>query len=257
MQTPVVEPPFVVREALPALVGDHPGTAGPIRESEAHRRPDTYYTGVRRDVVALIPEGTDSILEVGCAAGGTGQLLRGMGIKRLIGVELLPHYADLARPYYTEVIVGDAEELQLDHLAEGSLDCILYSDVLEHFRDPWAVLRRHVKLLRPGGHVVASIPNVRYYKAVQDLVLMGEWKYGDAGILDRGHLRFFTWKSIERLFRECGLEIVALRKNVRGSHVLRLLNKVLLNRLYPFLVKQYLVLGQRPGTSVKDSALPR
>jgi SAM-dependent methyltransferase len=182
-------------------------------------------------------------MEVGCGAGRTGQLLRERGATTLIGVEINPLAASWAGQYYSELIIGDVEGLDLSHIPEGSLDCILYPDVLEHLRDPWAVLQSHIRLLRPSGFVVASIPNVRYYKAVRDLVFRGAWDYQDAGILDLGHLRFFTRKSIEELFRRTGLKILRMEANVRGSPLLRILNRLVLNRLHPFLVKQYLVLA--------------
>ncbi|MBI4965842.1 MAG: class I SAM-dependent methyltransferase [Desulfomonile tiedjei] len=236
----------MTRAPLSDLAGEP--TAGPCLPSAGFgdRRSVDYYTGVRHDVVAMIPEGVRSILEIGCAAGGTGRLLRSMGFERLIGVELDPYYASSAREFYSNIIVGDAEEMDLHEIKDQSLDCILYPDVLEHFRDPWAVLRRHLRVLAPGGYVIASIPNIRYYKAVRDLVLRGKWEYSDAGILDRGHLRFFTLASIQALFTENGLQVLEWGHRARGSNMLKLLNKVLLNRLSSFLVKQYLVLGQKP-----------
>jgi len=206
-------------------------------------RSPSYYAGVRHDVVSLLPKGIKSVLEVGCAAGGTGRLLRSLGVEKLIGIELNPVYAAMAREHYSDIFVGDAEELDTSLMVGYGLDCIIYSDVLEHFRDPWAVLSRHVGYLRSGGYVAASIPNIRYYKAVHDLVFRDKWEYSEAGILDRGHLRFFTWRSIEDLFHRSGLRIVKLQYNRRGSFPLKLLNKVLMNRLSPFLVKQYLVLA--------------
>ncbi len=208
-------------------------------------RPADYYTGVRHDVVAMIPEGVNAILEVGCAAGGTGRLLKSRGFARIIGIELNSYYASLACEHYSQIIVGDVEEADLHEIEDSSLDCILYPDVLEHLRDPWATLRRHSRVLRPGGYVIASIPNVRYYKAVRDLLWHGQWEYKDAGIFDKGHLRFFTLKSIHTLFADSGLKVLKWKQRSRGSHLLKLLNKALLNRLSPFLVKQYLVLGQK------------
>lgn len=213
-------------------------------------RNESYYTGVRFDVVALLPKGITSVLEVGCAAGGTGRLLKALGVKQVIGIEIDPAYAAKAAEYYSEVLVGDAELLDLSHLEERSLDCIIYCDVLEHFRDPWAALTRHLKFLRPGGYVAASIPNIRYYKAVQDLVFRDKWEYTDAGILDRGHLRFFTWRSIQELFDRSGLDIENIQFNRRGSFPLKLLNTILWNRLSPFLVKQYIVLAKKRDVHV-------
>jgi len=251
-----VQPPAVGKDALnQSSLADQAGDlAGRLVLPSFHSpdlRPTDYYTGVRHDVVAMIPDGVSSILEVGCAAGGTGSLLKSMGFERIIGIELSPYYASLARQHYSQIIVADAEETDLYGIEDGTLDCILYPDVLEHLRDPWAALRRHLRVLRPGGYVIASIPNVRYYKAVRDLIWRGQWEYKDAGILDRGHLRFFTLNSIHALFAESGLQLLKWNQHSRGSHVLKLLNKVLLNRLSPFLVKQYLVLGQKaePGPS--------
>lgn len=204
-----------------------------------------YYRGVRRDVVEMIPCRVRSVMEVGCAAGGTGALLRQKGVEKLIGIEINPLMRSLATDYYSELIIGDVEDLELSHIPEESLDCVLYPDVLEHLRDPWRVIARHLRLLRPGGYVVASIPNVRYYKAVQDLVLRGKWDYQEAGILDRGHLRFFTRKSVEELFKSSGLDIIRMEAIMRGSHLLRFLNKIVFNRLRPFLAKQYLILGRK------------
>jgi len=224
---------------------DRPWQEYPPEAHEQAIRPLTYYTAVRKDVVALIPTGVRSVMEVGCAGGKTGELLRNRGVDTLIGIEIDQRLASLAQKHYSQLLIGDAEELELAHIPGESLDCILYPDVLEHFRDPWAVLSRHRRLLRVGGYVVASVPNVRYYKNVRDLVLKGRWDYAEAGILDRGHLRFFTWKSVEALFESTWCRILSLPSNIRGSNLLRLVNRMVLNQLHHFLVKQYLVLAQK------------
>lgn len=223
------------------------GGAWQVQGDLERSRPYDYYTGVRWDVADLIPEGVRSVLEVGCAAGRTGRVLRSRGIERLVGIEINPDSASAAQPYYDRLIVDDAEHLDCIDVESLRFDCIMYADVLEHFRNPWRVLSHHVKALVPGGYVAASIPNVRYYKTVRNLVLAGNWKYEDGGILDHGHLRFFTWKSIEELMVRSGLEITAIRHKVRGPTHLKVLNAVLFNRLRPFLVKQYLVLARKPG----------
>jgi SAM-dependent methyltransferase len=203
----------------------------------------------------MIPPGVESILEVGCGAGQTGALLRKRGVRELIGVEINPHLSPFSRPYYSRLIIGDVEQENLWGIRAESLDCLLYPDVLEHLRNPWKVVRQHMRLLRPRGFVVASIPNVRYYKAVRDLVIRGRWDYQDAGILDRGHLRFFTRMSIEDLFLSSGLVILRMETNLRGPHLLRLFNKLVFNRLQAFLVKQYLILGQKSFTGSSTSQI--
>jgi hypothetical protein len=49
---------------------------------------------------------------------------------------------------------------------------------------------------------VASVPNVRHWSIFRQLVWEKDWRYTDAGILDRTHLRTFTGKSLKRALRE-------------------------------------------------------
>ncbi len=77
------------------------------------------------------------------------------------------------------------------------------ADVLEHLQDPWAVVRRLQDLLRPGGVLVASIPNIRNYRVLRSLIFRGRFDYVASGILDRTQLRFFTRSSCLELL-ECG-----------------------------------------------------
>ena len=54
------------------------------------------------------------------------------------------------------------------------------------------------KIMKDNGCLVASIPNVRYWVNLFRLLIEKDWKYREAGILDKTHLRFFTEKSIKR-----------------------------------------------------------
>jgi hypothetical protein len=85
----------------------------------------------------------------------------------------------------------------------GSLDCILFGDVLEHLVDPEDVLRRYRELLAPDGVVLASVPNVQHFSVVQGL-LRGDFMYQPAGLLDATHLRFFTYMSYAKLMLDAG-----------------------------------------------------
>jgi hypothetical protein len=101
-------------------------------------------------------------------------------------------------------VVGDAEALDFDRLFGGDqFDAVVLADVLEHFRDPGRVLQRLRPLLAVGGAVVASIPNVAH-GSVRLALLGGEFRYRDAGLLDRTHLRFLTRETIQDLFEAAG-----------------------------------------------------
>ena len=84
-------------------------------------------------------------------------------------------------------------DVEHDHvpLEPGSLDCILYGDVLEHLVDPEAVLARQRRLLGSGGVILCSVPNIQHHSLLAAL-LRGDWQYTTAGLLDATHLRFFS-----------------------------------------------------------------
>ena len=168
--------------------------------------PGGYARRERTEIARLIPQTARSVLDVGCAAGETGRLLREAGYNRIVGIERDVESAARAREIYDEVLVGDVEHMELS-LEPGAFDCIVFADVLEHLVEPGDLLRRFRDYLTDDGVVVASIPNVRNLWVIHNLI-EGYWRYTDEGILDRTHLRFFTYKEIERMFDAAGYEIV-------------------------------------------------
>lgn len=121
-------------------------------------------------------------------------------------------------------------------------DCVVFNDVLEHLVDPWEALGASINLLSPSGCIVSSIPNVRYYKVLKQLLFKKDWRYVEAGILDRTHLRFFTEKSILRLFHTCGYRVDVIKGiNKSTTPVVSILNILLFNLLSGCLFHQYAV----------------
>lgn len=217
-------------------------------QSELNRRlhspgPD-YYHLVRWDLLEMLDVVPQSVLEVGCGSGNTLAHLKGQGTVRALGIELDPSVAEEASTKADEILVGDIEAMDLPYAA-CSIDCIILGDVLEHLRDPWQVLSSLAGLVRPGGAVLASLPNVRFYGVSLGLLLLGEWKYGEDGILDRTHLRFFTRKTIAELFTGAGLEIAEMSRNYGPRRALA--NKMTAGIFRDLLARQHLVKATRPS----------
>jgi 2-polyprenyl-3-methyl-5-hydroxy-6-metoxy-1,4-benzoquinol methylase len=142
------------------------------------------------------------------------------------GVEPNPKVAEVAKTRLDHVVVDEFPSTQ----PLGSFDCVTFLDVLEHFQQPWDVLRSTRALVADGGSVVAAIPNVRHYSVVLDLLRRGRWTYVDDGILDRTHLRFFTRASMIELFQDSGYDVETIRpanmmSSGRAHHVLRMAGK--------------------------------
>lgn len=173
-----------------------------------------YYLEPRKDVADLVPQSALRILDVGCGGGGLGrELLRRNPARQLVGIEFVPEAAAKAREVYATVYSESVEESAALE-AEEKFDCILLADVIEHTAAPEKVLARLQGLLRDGGCIIASVPNVSHYSVILGL-LLGRWRYADRGILDRTHLRFFTQSSFLQLAREAGFACLAVHPNYR------------------------------------------
>lgn len=81
-------------------------------------------------------------------------------------------------------------------------------DVLEHLVNPWETIRRLDSLLKPGGLLIISVPNIRNYHILVDLAFKGKFSYTESGILDRTHLRFFTRASAIELAESAGARVI-------------------------------------------------
>ena len=176
----------------------------PVRGGGYDLKDASYFAMARDDYVAALPDEPDaSILEIGCSNGATGALALAEGkCGRYCGVELFAEPAAAARERLTEVVEGDVEQLELPWPAE-SFDALILSEVLEHLRDPWAVLERVRPLLRPGALVFASTPNVAHREIIV-MLLKGRWELRSYGPLDATHLRWFSPSSLRRAFEEAG-----------------------------------------------------
>ncbi len=204
-----------------------------------------YYSLVRTELFDFIPKGTKSILEVGCGSGATLAQLKRIGkAKRVVGIEISPIAAQRARKMLDAVYQGDIERDSFP-LRRGQFNIILFPDVLEHLIDPWSVLKKMRSYLKPGGKIIVSVPNIRHFTVLRDLIWHGDWRYSDAGIMDRTHLRFFTRRTIIEALELAGYEVEQSKTN--GGELTgwkRWLDRLSGGRLAPWFVAQYLLLAK-------------
>lgn len=143
------------------------------------------------------------VIDFGCATGYLARLVSSKGC-RVTGIEINAKAAKIAEQYCEKVIVADLDFVNLkDVLTETKFDVAVFGDVLEHLRNPWKVLEETKELLKPGGYVIASIPNIAH-GAIRLALLQGKFEYTELGILDNTHLRFFTRKTVTELFEHSG-----------------------------------------------------
>ena len=223
-------------------------------------KPDSYYQGTRSEMLRFIPEGVDTVLEVGCAAGGFGCQLKERGVREVWGVEVVESAAQQAQKVLDKVLIGDIADL-IDQLPANYFDVVVFNDVLEHLVDPFTVLARIKSRISERGMVVSSIPNIRYYYTFRELVLHKTWEYEESGILDRTHLRFFTVKSIRNMYERLGYEVL---RHEGSNQILklplsyRLANVLVRGKISDMQYGQFVTwarpIGPTPDTLVEDRA---
>ena len=165
-----------------------------------------YYTQSRPEMLPLIPRSASTLLDIGCSEGRFAE-----GVKRLLpscetwGVEPVAEVAQQAAQRMDRVICQPLEEVT--DLPEKYFDVVAMNDVLEHFPYSEPVLALVRRVMKDDGRLVLSVPNVRFYLVLLELLYRNDWRYRDSGVMDRTHLRFFTTKSIKRLLEQTGFQV--------------------------------------------------
>lgn len=181
-----------------------------MRNAPAAASVSMYYRQTRPEMLRFVPATAKRVLELGCAEGAFAATVRQRAGAEVWGIEINPQAAERARAVIDRVLVGDADGRVAD-LPDTYFDAIVCNDVLEHLVNPCATLRRLRCKLKPGGVVVASIPNIRFLPALTKVVFRKDFPQDDEGIFDRTHLRFFTRRSIVRLFETAGFTMQRIK----------------------------------------------
>jgi len=207
-----------------------------------------YYSNIRWDIIDLIPEGPHKVLEVGCGTGSTLVKLKEINKAwEIYGFELNEEIVQEHTQNIDKVIIGDIEQLDPPFL-ENFFDFIIFGDVLEHLVDPQRVLEKYTKYLKNNGVIIASIPNIKHYSVLINLVFRDRFEYKSVGILDKSHLRFFTKKEIINMFNRAGMHVKKIKSNLSFPTLDRILNNAISNHKLPgysFLTVQYLVYAEK------------
>ncbi len=141
------------------------------RKLEALDREHWFYEGKRRIVRHWLGRfhrisADDLWIDAGC---GTGRLLEEMApCCRVLGLDSAPESIALSAPKL-EPLGGRVLRTDLDRvpLPDGCASVITLLDVLEHLDDDGAALREMIRLTRPGGLIIITVPALRW--------LWGDW----------------------------------------------------------------------------------
>jgi len=202
-----------------------------------------YYGQLRSELLEFIPADARAVLDVGCAGGNFGRNLKAARGCEVWGIEPTAEAAATARNYLDNVFTGFFLDV-LPQVGEKRFDVICFNDVLEHMPNPEDALEGLKPYLSERGKVIASIPNILHFPVIKELVVEQDFRYREYGVLDNTHLRFFTRKSMLRMFESCGYTVERIVGiNPVASRKFSLLNFLLLNRLKDWRFTQFVVIA--------------
>ena len=162
---------------------------------------------MRNDLLPLIPTDAKSLIELGCGEAALGAAIKQRQKCRVVGVELDPRAAAIARKRIDAVYNGDVQHIV--EILKEKFECIVGSEIIEHVEDPWSLLADLRQIAAPGCKLILSIPNIANASVIGDL-LHGHFDYTYIGLTCAGHLRFFTRRSIEELLAIAGWQTVTI-----------------------------------------------
>ncbi len=201
--------------------------------------PKNYYGQVRRDIFELVPR-CQRLIDVGGGLGQTAIALKKSKVCDIAGVvDLVAPLDDSELDFAFEGDLADPALLERITREQGPFDVALLLDVVEHFACPEALVKGIYTSIKPGGCLIASIPNVRHCSVLLPLLFGGRWDYEDEGVLDRTHLRFFTRNTARALIENAGFQIERILPSATASRWQRLGNALTLGLMRDFFTIQY------------------
>lgn len=171
-------------------------------------------TGLKREAdylryMTLAAEPTGRLLDVGCGAGRFLHRMQRRGWQ-VEGIDFDEQAAaKVTRKYGIKAHVGSLADCSIP---DASFDVVTMSQTVEHLFDPRSDLQACLRVLKPGGLLVMTTPNVNSIGAAEFGPYWRGWE-------PPRHLHLFSVESLARLTRQAGFEIDEARSYSTGSAV--------------------------------------
>jgi glycosyltransferase involved in cell wall biosynthesis len=187
------------------------------------------------------------VLVLGVEAVAMGAELRGAGHDVVV---LAEPGCDEPATDGTPVVTADLDDDLPDSIGTG-FDIVVAIDALGRVRDSSHLLAELRRVLRPGGRLLASVPNFGHWYP-RARVLTGRWRYDTRGVLDEGQVHFFTRDEVTRRLADAGFEArrresIGLPNEADGSRAMRTIDGIGLTLRPTLFAYQYLYEVAKPG----------
>lgn len=159
------------------------------------------------------------ILDIGCASGILGSILKKEKNSIVHGVDISGEAIFEARRKLDQVYEFDiSREGWPEEILKNKYDYIIVSEVLEHLFEPEKLLQKIKKISHKKTEIIITVPNILFWKN-RLKIFFGNFNYTNEGIMDKGHIHFFSWKSFKKNMWQAGFEIIEEKHHIptRGT----------------------------------------
>ena len=153
------------------------------------------------------------VLDVGCFVGILSERIMQQGGKELIGMDRLEKALALAAARGIQTALADLDEAVFD-FPDDNFDCVVVGEVLDYVFDPDAVIEDIYRVLKPGGKLIITVPNLASF-GNRLLVLLGWHPFGqEVRPRQGGYWRYFTFATLRALLLDHGFNIKTMESSV-------------------------------------------
>ncbi len=145
------------------------------------------------------------VLDAPCGSGGFAQQLADEGATCVA--------VDVTRAtQYKPAVIANMNGIM--PFPEGYFDVVTCIEGIEHIHDPFHVLREFYRLLRPGGRLVMSTPNIHNFRSRIKFLLRGTLFWFDPREVNGvGHVNVVPYFILKHILRETGFTDISVHPN--------------------------------------------
>lgn len=161
------------------------------------------------------------ILDIGCSDGQMGEIIKKEKDAIVFGVDISESAISEAKSKIDDAYILNIEEEILkwpEEIKNQKYDYIIISEVLEHIVEPEKFLEKLKEVIQKNTEIIITVPNILFWKN-RLRIFFGNFDYTEQGLMDEGHVHFFSWQSFKKTIWRAGYEIIAINNHIptRGT----------------------------------------